>query len=607
MSLKGRILDAFVSVIFIIFDCWTLLKKISGVKPVSHQISHWTYGRCIGALTLIAFLSYWSQADALIGKKGLSPWTEDLTKIQNIVDQNPEVNKWTIRPTLLWFAPFANHHLLFSIGSLSALFLTIGILPTLCAAISYACYLSLMVVGEPFLSFQWDALLCETLLLSLPLLPFTKFHRIGDSFKVSWFARYLIVALLAKLMLESGIVKFTSFGINNENTWRDLTALDFHYWTQPLPHGLSPWIDSLPAWLDQFSLLSMYGIELILPFLLFFPGNFRRIAVLGQIILQVAIILSGNYGFFNLLTLCICIPLIDDQILPKYFLKYGKMEVNENKVSELGRKTAYESLPYTIIQTSFITVAWFFFSVTTYGHIARDIHGNQTDPILEIDANWTDKYINIIRPTRAFNSYGLFRVMTTTRPEIIIEGSLDGKTWHPFSFKYKPTDPNLSPRYAGFHMPRIDWQMWFEGLNYERYTEHPFSRMLYHKFLSTIALRGNIEDFIDFKNILGQKEYQAFIHSPPMIQQRVLQNYNSLLNAFQSRSLWFGNLLEAIFEHRTEVMNQLEESFEGLPTKPNFIRVSLAHYQFSQSDPKASDQSVWHIQPIEGSSFVIER
>ena len=210
-------------------------------------------------VTLIAFLSYWSQANALIGENGLSPWTEDLIKIQNIVDQNPELNKWTIRPTLLWVQPFANHNLLFSIGSLSALFLAIGILPTLCASISYACYLSLMVVGEPFLSFQWDALLCETLLLSLPFLPLTKFHKLGDSFKVTWFARYLIVALLAKLMLESGIVKFTSFGTNGENAWRDFTALDYHYWTQPLPHGLSHWIDSLPPWLDQLSLFPCMG------------------------------------------------------------------------------------------------------------------------------------------------------------------------------------------------------------------------------------------------------------------------------------------------------------------------------------------------------------
>jgi hypothetical protein len=220
---------------------------------------------------------------------------------------------------------------------------------------------------------------------------------------------------------------------------------------------------------------------------------------------------------------------------------------------------------------------------------------------------WTDEYMNFVRPTHAFNSYGLFRVMTTTRPEIIIEGSLDGKTWHPYAFKYKPTDPLQTPSFAGFHMPRIDWQMWFEGLNYERYANHPFSLMLYHKFLSAIALGDNIEVFIDFGKVIGQNEYQAFIQSPPHVQQRVLQNYNSLINAFNARSHWFANLLQAIFKHRPEVMEQLTENLENIPPKPNFLRVSLAHYKFSQNNPQTSNPSVWDVQPIEGSSLVIER
>jgi len=607
MKLKWVLLDSFVCIIFQIFEFVTAIKNFFALKQATYRYSYWAFGRCLGGVTLIAFISYWFQADALIGNNGLSPWTIDLKNIDQLVSQNPELNKWSIRPTLLWFEPLTNHHLLFGIGTISALLLAIGFLPTISASVSYICYVSLMVVGEPFLSFQWDALLCETLLLSLPFLPFTKFHKFCTPYKVPIFARYLLIALLAKLMLESGIVKFTSFGADNENAWRDLTALDFHYWTQPLPHGLSPWIDSLPAWLDQFSLISMYGIELILPFLLFFPGNFRRIAVLGQIILQTVIILSGNYGFFNLLTLCLCIPLIDDQILPKSFFKYCKLDSNESKVPELRKNKTNKSFTYTIIQRSFLSVAWFLFAITSYSHLAQDIKGNQLDPIFEIDTKWTDKYINIVRPTRAFNSYGLFRVMTTTRPEIIIEGSLDGNTWDPYTFKYKPTDPNLTPPYAGFHMPRIDWQMWFEGLNYKRYAEHPFSLMLYHKFLSTIALGGKIDDFMDFGKVIGTKEYQAFIQSSPIIQQRVLQNYNSLINTFQSRSLWFGNLLEAIFEHRPEVMNQLGENLEDLSTKPNFIRISLAHYQFSQSDSQASDQSAWDVHPIDGSSLVIEK
>ena len=605
MSIKGCILDSFVWVIFQIFDFCTLCKSFLRSKPVTYQMSHWAYGRFLGLVTLIAFLSYWSQANALIGQNGLSPWTEDLIKIENIVDQNPELNKWTIRPTLLWVQLFANHNLLFSIGSLSALFLTIGIFPTLCASISYACYLSLMVVGEPFLSFQWDALLCETLLLSLPFLPLTKFHKLGDSFRVNLFARYLIVALLAKLMLESGIVKFTSFGTNDENAWRDFTALDYHYWTQPLPHGLSPWIDSLPPWVDQLSLVSTYGVELFLPFLLFFPGNLRRIAVFGQIILQIAILLSGNYGFFNFLSLCLCIPLIDDQILLKCLSKDYKQSVKENKDQGAGKNMSQQLPAISLIQPSFLSLTWFLFAVTTYGHLASDIRGNQTDPILEIDSKWTDDYINMVRPTRAFNSYGLFRVMTTTRPEIIIEGSLDGKTWHPYAFKYKPTNPKQSPQFAGPHMPRIDWQMWFEGLNYERFAAHPFSRLLYHKFITMIALGKSIEDFKDLRKVLGPQEYQNLVQSPPEIQQRVLQNYNSLFNAFASRSLWFGKLLASIFEHRTEIMKQLGQKFEDLPQKPNYLRISLAHYSFADHEINADQKDIWQITPIKEAAFVI--
>ena len=566
----------------------------------NYHACHWLYGRCLGLITLIAFLSYWYQADALIGDEGLSPWTNDLANIKQWTDQNPDLSKWKLRPTLLWLAPLASHHLLFVIGCISALLLTIGILPTICGLVSYLCYLSLMVVGEPFLSFQWDILLCEALLLSLPFLPLTKFHKIGENFKVSLIARYLMIALLAKLMLESGIVKFTSFGANNENTWRDLTALDYHYWTQPLPHGFSAWIHSLPTWFDQISLYLMYGIELILPFFLFLPGIFRRIGVIGQILLQIAILLSGNYGFFNLLTLCLCLPLVDDQMLPRFIIKHWE---TDNNVTEAPVVKNDLTPMFNSVKWLYLGCAWFFFGITTFGHFTHDLKGNQINPVIKLDASWTEPYINLISPTRAFNSYGLFRVMTTTRPEIIIEGSLDGKTWRSYKFRYKPFDVNISPRFAGPHMPRIDWQMWFEGLNYERYADHPFSLMLYHKYIEMISLGKSVQDFNDFGKVLGPIEYQNFIHAPPQVRQRVLENYNSLLNAFNSRSLWFGELLEAIFEHRPVIMKQLGEKIEDLPPKPNYLRISLAHYTFAES----ADEKIWNIIPVNEASVIISK
>jgi len=605
MKIKWVLLDSSVWIIFQIYEFLNKMMTFFQLKPGTYQFSHWAYGRFLGLVALIAFLSYWYQADALIGDNGLSPWTKDLANIQNLVDQNPDLNKWTIRPTLLWFDWLSNHHLLFATGTLSAALLTIGIVPALCALISYTCYLSLMVVGEPFLSFQWDALLCEALLLSLPFLPLCKFHKFGTSYKTPVLARYLIICLLAKLMLESGIVKFTSFGENNQNTWSDLTALNFHYWTQPLPHGLSPWIDSLPAWLDQFSLIFMYATELILPIFLFFPGNLRRIALIGQILLQVIILASGNYGFFNLLTLCLCIPLIDDQWISRFFTNNSAQEPSENNNPLWNNSFGW--FPAATLHWIVLYICWALFVPTTYGHFLRDLRGNSPKPLVDQQPpQWVNDFTLFVRPSHAFNSYGLFRVMTTTRPEIIIEGSLDGETWRPYSFLYKPTDPDETPRFAGVHMPRIDWQMWFEGLSYERYAKHSFSCMLYHKFLETSARGGGVEDFKNFGEVIGQVEYQQFIQSPPQVKQRILENYNSLLHAFSSRSLWFGNLLEAIFEHRKEVMVHLDESLEALPP-PNHLRVSLAHYQFAPTEHNSSKTQIWEVTPIEGASLIISK
>jgi len=73
-----------------------------------------------------------------------------------------------------------------------------------------------------------------------------------------------------------------------------------------------------------------------------------------------------------------------------------------------------------------------------------------------------------IAPFGVVNTYGLFAVMTTSRAEIIVEGSNDGQTWLAYDFKYKPGDLRLPPAWVQPHQPRLDWQMWFAALgNYQ--------------------------------------------------------------------------------------------------------------------------------------------
>jgi hypothetical protein len=79
--------------------------------------------------------------------------------------------------------------------------------------------------------------------------------------------------------------------------------------------------------------------------------------------------------------------------------------------------------------------------------------------------SYTAAWVNHeIEPLHLVNTYGLFAVMTTTRPEIIVEGSDDGVHWSEYGFKYKPGDVMRRPLWNAPHQPRLDWQMWFAAL-----------------------------------------------------------------------------------------------------------------------------------------------
>jgi hypothetical protein len=119
--------------------------------------------------------------------------------------------------------------------------------------------------------------------------------------------------------------------------------------------------------------------------------------------------------------------------------------------------------------------------------------------------------LGAVRPFRAFGRYGLFAVMTKERPEIVIEGTRDGATWKEYGFRYKPGDPTEAPRFAGLHMPRLDWQMWFAALGSPR--RNPFVGAL---------LRRLVEDEDAVLDLLAKN---PFPKKPPRAVRAVLYDY----------------------------------------------------------------------------------
>ena len=274
-----------------------------------HQLSRWLFLRLVGVVFLVAFLSLWVQIHGLVGSEGILPLGDYL----DWIGQNLGAERYHKVPTVFWLG----HgdlalNLVCSSGVVLSLLLIAGVAPIPVLLLLWATYLSLVVAGQRFLSFQWDILLLETGFMAMFFAPWTFRPRPPwREPRVSRAGLWLVRFLLFKLMFLSGIVKLISM----DSTWWELTALDFHYYTQPLPTWTSWYAHQLPAWMQELSVFVMFVIELVLPFLIFFGRRMRIVAFVGLVFLQFMIAATGNYGFFNLLTIVLCVPLLDDRLL----------------------------------------------------------------------------------------------------------------------------------------------------------------------------------------------------------------------------------------------------------------------------------------------------
>jgi len=354
-------------------------------------------------------------------------------------------------PTLCWFDPSNVFlHFLCGAGAVISMLLIAGLAPVFSLALLFVLYLSLTIAGQTFLSFQWDILLLETGFLALFFAPWQWRMKRGSPAPFSRVGFFLLKLLLFKLMLMSGVVKLTS----GDDSWWNLTALDFHYWTQPLPTVLGWWSDQHPEWFKKFSVAFCLIVEIGVPFFIWAPRRWRHIAAGLLIFLQLVIAATGNYCFFNLLTIALCLLLFDDTCFGR--AKYRAPD-----------RPLATSIPAIVVLVVTLPInATLIFS-------AFKPNAEWPRPIAMV-AGYLESY-------HVVNGYGLFRVMTKTRPEIIIEGSADGNEWLPYEFRWKPGDVNRAPGWVAPHQPRLDWQMWFAALG--TYRHNPWFVSLLERLL----------------------------------------------------------------------------------------------------------------------------
>jgi predicted DCC family thiol-disulfide oxidoreductase YuxK len=394
------------------------------IRPLKTAKVEWLFLRVLAAVYFAAFASLVVQVKGLLGDRGILPVSSYLAEVFKILG----VRAYWEAPTIFWvahgdrflavacWAGAAISVLLFSA-------LLAGYLERIALVCLYVLYLSLATAGQDFLSFQWDALLLEAGFLAIFL---------GNSKIVVLAFRWL----LFRLMFLSGAVKLTS----HDPVWRDGTALAFHYMTQPLPTPPAWYMYQLPLGFQRFSTAAALSIELLIPFLFFAPRRWRFWGAGLALFLQATIFLTGNYTFFNLLTMALCLFLFDDYALERFRLR-----------ARSARTATLAALAASAV-ILFLSLA--------------ELHQMFFETSLEPES----ALVRFAQPFQIANTYGLFATMTTSRPEIIVQGSNDGETWLDYEFRYKPGDLRQPPRWVAPYQPRLDWQMWFAALSNYRGT-----------------------------------------------------------------------------------------------------------------------------------------
>jgi lipase maturation factor 1 len=387
--------------------------------------------RLLGVIFLIAFLSLLSQVTLLFGRQGLLPARNYLSAVR--------ASGARLRvPTIFWLdGSDAALRGAAALGAVLSCGLILDLAPLYCLIALWVIYLSFASIGQDFLSFQWDNLLLESAFFSLFLTPASV--RPKDPAPPHPVAVFLILWLVFRLLFESGAAKLLS----GDSTWRDLTALATYYETAPLPTWVGWYAQQMPLWAHKLCTLFVYLVELGLPFCIWGPRRLRTVAFCLAVGMQAAIILTANYGFFNYLTIALCLFILDDGHLHGLARRVGlSLRAPPARSSSRGKTLVLSAIAAALVVVSVVP---FLPLLRPPRRLARMVA-----PVYEVLAT-----------VRSINAYHLFAEMTLVRREAVIEGTSDGVTWIPYEFRYKPGDPKRAPAFVAPHQPRVDFQLWF--------------------------------------------------------------------------------------------------------------------------------------------------
>ncbi|XP_049810816.1 lipase maturation factor 2-like [Schistocerca nitens] len=566
--------------------------------------------RGMSVVYLFALASLYVQIPGLYGKNGLLP-------AENQLDSKASALAARIhtKPTLLWLAPYVglDTEYMMDVLTIFGIFLAFTgfVSQKFCTAPTFAAlwslYYSLYQVGQTFMWFQWDILLLEAGFLSILVAPLryrpisrrrsTPIQAPSDTI-----AFWLVKWLLFRLMFQSGVVKLTS----GCPTWWGLTALTVHFESQCIPTPLAWYAHHLPRWFLKLTCVGANIAEIPLPLLFFVPvRSVRVVAFYIQLFLQVCIILTGNYNFFNLLTIVLCLSLLDDDFFLKKKPQKGASNFWPGLFSKAVTLVVYAALLYS-------TVVWYSLRITPKNTIESDIAftRQQFDQALSkavpltIYVGLASLGLVIVEAV----STALVESQTFARRAVTVLTTLLYAAAALFIFAISTVPySTLHPSGNSTVLPTV--RTWESRINHLHVTN------AYGLFRRMTGVGGRPEVIIEGSNhIDGPWQEYNFLYkagnvnaTPPFVaphQPRVdWQMWFAALGTYHQNP-WLMSLAYRLLNGQPEVLQLLDTSRNPFPNKPpKYIRATLYHYHYTPWTQRSA--SAWWTRERVGEYFPI--
>ncbi|KAK4309275.1 hypothetical protein Pmani_019088 [Petrolisthes manimaculis] len=552
---------------------------------------------------MFAFGSLYLQVPGLYGEKGVLPAHTQLPNLK--YPKQCFFDKLTV----LCFSSYVGlnvSYMMELVALVGTILSFIGLVwKSWCTAMLYLLlwggYLSLYQVGQTFLWFQWDILLLEIGFLTILVAPVSR--RGWSEYRprnlvTMWLVRWA----LFRLMFASGVVKLQS----SCPTWWGLTALPLHYESQCLPTPVAALMYFLPGWWHKLCVVATFVIEIAIPFMFFSPVRAHRIfSCYSQLLLQVMIIVTGNYNFFNLLTMTLCLSLMDDVHLGYQHVKdlsFGFISYVKSTSSWLLKWVGYGALAY-------YTMAYFSLRFTPQGTIESTMAVSRS----EFDA-WMSRAVPL---SIAIGAFSLIITVAEALTSALFEvrGCLDKFGVFTTTFVYSAAaiamfGISLVP-YTSIDRP-TNQRVWVGFRNlYERSADLQLTSS-YGLFRRMTGVEGRPEVVLEGSNSINGPwtEYQ-FPYKPGNVNQMPpfvaphqprldWQMWFASLGTYHQNP-WLISLAYRLLAGQTEVVALLDQTSPWRQSPPKYLKASKFIYSYADGNTNGwSENGVWWKRKLEG-------